>query len=393
MFSAELTQQAVRNLRRSVRSDLPGLHRSLGRLNRWLLAERKAAEVAGGEHWRPEAPAGMEPLLRSVLIQAERILARNEKTSWREPLLEFYFEGTNFLRVMEGYDASYATCLRAEERSLRIKLFCVDPAARMREAIGRARTVVFYSATLAPPAYFLNMFGCAQETPVLRLPSPYPPERLHLLIDDRTSTFFRERDATGPRVADAIHALVSGRRGNYLCFFPAYKYMDDVHEMFRALHPEWTTLVQNPEMTEEERERFLSRFDQENPETLVGFAVMGGIFGEGIDLVGDRLSGAVVVGVGLPGLCAERDLIRSFFDEKLASGFEYAYQYPGMNRVLQAVGRVIRSDEDRGVVLLIDCRYRTARYRDLFPREWRPVTASEPGVIAGTVAAFWARHR
>jgi DNA excision repair protein ERCC-2 len=208
-------------------------------------------------------------------------------------------------------------------------------------------------------------------------------------VDAGTSTYFRDRARTAGRVAEAIHALCAARRGNYLCFFPSYAYLQMVHDAFGAGGPGWEVLVQTPSMAEAEREAFLARFDAENPGRLVGFAVLGGVFGEGIDLAGERLCGAVVVGVGLPGPSPERELVRTYFQEKLAAGFEYAYQYPGMNRVLQAAGRVIRSETDRGVVLLVDRRYASARYRRLFPDEWRPVGLPDAGGIARHVSAFW----
>ena len=142
-------------------------------------------------------------------------------------------------------------------------------------------------------------------------------------------------------------------------------------------------------MSENERADYLQHFKRDNPSTLVGFAVMGGIFGEGIDLAGDRLSGAVVVGVGLPGISLERDLIREYFARTINAGFEYAYQYPGINRVLQAAGRVIRSETDRGVVLLIDQRYATFRYRSLLLNQWETIRIENHRQLADELGKFW----
>jgi DNA excision repair protein ERCC-2 len=162
-----------------------------------------------------------------------------------------------------------------------------------------------------------------------------------------------------------------------------------VHDLFKENNPETKTIVQTSGLTEDERDRFLQRFKQENPDTLVGFVVMGGIFGEGIDLLGDRLSGAVIVGVGLPAISAERELIRDFFAYTSQAGFEYAYIYPGMNRVLQAAGRVIRSENDRGVVLLIDQRFSNYQYKTLFPEEWDPFRVQNETGLKNVLEDFW----
>ncbi len=391
MFSAELAKQPILALRRSVRKRLPDLYRSLGRINRWMVTARNVTDAAGGQRSDPQPPSGMAPLLRAAVHQADRWLIRNENADWRDDLIDFYFTVTNFLRILDAYDHTYATCYESDGRQLRIKLFCIDPSGQLGQAIGRGRSVVFFSATLSPSAYFLDLFGCDPVTPFFALPSPYPKANLKLLVDGSTSTYFNERQSTSPSVVEAIRAITSGKPGNYLCFFPSYAYMAMVHDAFSTRYPLTATLVQTPAMSESERDDYLNRFGHLNPETetLIGFAVMGGIFGEGIDLAGDRLSGAIIIGVGLPALSPERELIRSYFADTHEAGFEYAYQYPGMNRVLQAAGRVIRSAEDRGVVLLLDRRYRTHRYRTLFPDDWRPVMAAAPQDIKRIVTHFW----
>jgi DNA excision repair protein ERCC-2 len=210
-----------------------------------------------------------------------------------------------------------------------------------------------------------------------------------VLVQDRIRTQFKSRGESLEQVVEAIASLVRGRAGNYLVYFPSYQYLNDVQGAFALKYPEVAMLIQRPAMTEAEREKFLAEFSVEHGETLVGFAVLGGIFGEGIDLVGERLIGAVIVGVGLPQLCVERDLIRDYFQSRNGMGFDFAYTFPGMNRVLQAIGRVIRSERDRGVVLLIDTRFAETRYRRLFPSWWRAVRVRSGGDIAGALGAFW----
>jgi DNA excision repair protein ERCC-2 len=205
------------------------------------------------------------------------------------------------------------------------------------------------------------------------------------------STLFNNREATVPAVTDMIAETVRQKQGNYLIFFPSYTYMQMVFEAFTARQEDTDIILQNSSMTEEERDSFLERFSTENRRTLVGFAVMGGIFGEGIDLVGDRLTGAVIIGVGLPAICLERELIREYFNQSAGAGFEFAYQYPGMTRVLQAAGRVIRTEKDRGVVMLIDKRFTESRYRTLFPKEWRPVHVPSAERLHEVLQKFWGK--
>ncbi|MBN2125594.1 MAG: ATP-dependent DNA helicase, partial [Deltaproteobacteria bacterium] len=267
------------------------------------------------------------------------------------------------------------------------------PSANLENALDRCGTAVFFSATMTPVDYFKRLLGCGESVKTLVLGSPFPPENLCVLIAEGVSTRYRLRDRTKERLARMLASIAGHRRGNYLFFFPSYEYMRMVHEVFASLVTGAEILLQGPGMVEEERERFLDRFRCENPDTLAGFAVMGGIFGEGIDLVGDRLDGAVVVGVGLPGISPENELIRDYFQEKGGSGFDYAYLYPGINRVLQAAGRVIRTGEDRGVVLLIDDRFSSSRYRPLLPGEWRPVRFHTLQDLESILSEFWEGSR
>ncbi len=270
-----------------------------------------------------------------------------------------------------------------------VKLFCIDPARQMREAQERGIAAVFFSATLTPAGYFKRMFGCSETAAELILSSPFPPENLLIAIAGNVSTLYARREKTKDEIAQIILSMIQQKKGNYLVFFPSYEYLKLVHESFSALDAHVDIITQIAGMTETEREWFISRFSRDNRETLVGFAVLGGVFGEGIDLAGDRLAGAVIVGVGLPALCLERDLIREYYAVQSGEGFEFAYLYPGFNKVLQAAGRVIRSEEDRGAVLLIDSRFTSERYRELFPGEWRPVTIHNDAHLFKTAQKFW----
>jgi DNA excision repair protein ERCC-2 len=315
-------------------------------------------------------------------------LVKNQPAEFREALLALYFRLHSFRRTAEDYDERFVTIIESDS-SIMVRLFCLDPSLLLRKALARGKAAIFFSATLTPMDYYRTLLGGVPEDSVLQLASPFPPENLAVLIHDRIQTHFKGRAESLGNVVEAIGTLVSGRPGNYLVYFPSYQYLNAVLQEFQVCHPTFPVLVQRPGMTEPERDAFLAAFSVEHGETIVGFAVLGGIFGEGIDLVGERLIGAVIVGVGLPQLCVERNLIRDYFQQQNGSGFEYAYTFPGMNRVLQAIGRVIRSETDRGVVLLIDARFNEVRYRRLFLAWWKYMRVRHSDGLQQAVEHFW----
>jgi DNA excision repair protein ERCC-2 len=416
MFSAELNTREIREVKHALKQDAPRCAKALARLASSMLklsapaAEwpdlPKASDPSTELNLFPpqsrasvsparssvkcsrEFPEALMPPLEDALKVAEAWLARNEPAAFRENLLELYFRLHSFQRTAELYDERYVTIVEPGA-SVRVRLFCLDPSLLLRQALARGKAAVFFSATLTPIDYYCSLLGGSPEDPLLQLPSPFPPERLAVLVQERIRTHFKARAETLADVVEAIRALIQGRPGNYLVYLPSYQYLTAVQEQFHALEPGVPILVQRPGMSEPERDAFLAAFAVEHGQTLVGFAVMGGVFGEGIDLVGDRLIGAVIVGVGLPQLCVERDLIRDYFQAQIGTGFDYAYTFPGMNRVLQATGRVIRSEKDRGVVLLIDARFKDQRYRRLFPSWWQPVRVRSVTEVQHELRRFW----
>jgi len=389
MFSAEVWKQPFLDLRRALKKELPDLHRQMGRINAVFVKRRKACEAAGNRMAEKDPPEDLLPMLRRFLISAERWLTKNIKSSFREDLLALFFAAGGFIKISEQYGENYTTCMEKTGEDLKIRLFCTDPAAPLGNALARCRAAVFFSATLTPMAYFKKVFGCDPAARERIYPSPFPPENLFVLLSDRISTRYRHRTETAGAVTRFLFRFVSGKAGNYLLFFPSYEYMNRIHAGFSERYPEVDTLLQATEMTEDERDRFLSWFSADRMKSRAGFVVMGGIFGEGIDLVGERLSGAAIVGVGLPGISLERDLIRDYFDRHLQAGFEFAYLFPGMIRVLQAAGRVIRTENDRGVILLIEQRFATLQYRRLLPENWRPIRVDEGIEFEKTLGRFW----
>ena len=305
-------------------------------------------------------------------------------------LLQLYFDFRAWLRVADGYDEHYITQVSLTGGQVLARQLCLDPSDFLNASFALGRAAVLFSATLAPPSYYRDILGCP-EARCVALPSPFPRENLGLFCACRVSTTYRSRAASLDEVCRLLAAMTEGRTGNYLAFFPSYAYLNQAAQRFAELFPQIPTLLQQPGMGDSERETFLAQFSAASGETLLGFAVMGGVFGEGVDLVGDRLIGAAVVGVGLPQVNPVREMLRRYFEGSRGSGFAYAYQYPGMNKVLQAAGRVIRTPNDQGVVLLIDERFTWEDYRALLPAHWngcRPVLSASQ--LADELRAFWA---
>ena len=388
MFSAKLRKSEFLELRRAVKNHLPAVYRAAGKINSWMLDARKRIREAGGFQSEAQLPKGLEPLLRVFLRVSERWLAKNQSTPYREIVMERYFETSGFLRVWDQFDDSYVTCRQVTGRDLQVKLFCLDPSSHLKLALRRSRSVVFFSATMTPARYFQDILGCEPTVTRLAIPSPFPKKHLKVLIAGGISTYYAQREQSVDRIMALVQSFIHSKKGNYLCFFPSYAYMTMVVDRFEKPQGDVKILVQEREMDDADRAHYLGRFSAQNNQTLVGFAVMGGIFGEGIDLVGERLSGAVIVGVGLPAICAERDLIRRYFDKR-GAGFDFAYRFPGINRVLQAAGRVIRTDQDRGAVLLVDQRFCRSTYQGLLPDQWATTMVGSERQLEKRLKQFW----
>jgi DNA excision repair protein ERCC-2 len=371
MFSARLDKGVFLRLRRRLKIEQPDIYKALGRINTWLATARRQCQNSGGHYVDGELPEDLLERLRDFLWMAEKWLIRNERSDFRPDLLTLFFECARFIKVGEIYDARFATVYETTGQDLSIKLYCINPAHLLREVWQRSRCAILFSATLAPASYYRNILGSDEQAKGINIASPFPSTNLAVFAADTISTLYRQRKTSCERVARVISTLVRQRTGNYMVFFPSYAYMEMVHRQFIRQCPDVETIVQAPDMDDNQRVCFLDRFVVRVSRTLVGFVVMGGVFGEGIDLKGERLTAAAIVGVGLPGISPERELIREHFQAQDHSGFEFAYQYPGMNRVLQAAGRVIRSNNDRGIVVLIDSRYGQHRYNHLLPVHWK----------------------
>lgn len=311
----------------------------------------------------------------------------------REQVLEFYFQIRTFLNVYETLDDKYITYADyAGNGAFRLHLQCMDPSTNLNNYLSKGRCAVFFSATLLPVTYYREQLAGREEDYAIYAPSPFSSAKRLLMIGRDVSTRYATR---GPvqyqRIAEYVRDFVQSRSGNYLVFFPSYRMLEDVQPYLESalMRNKIQLYIQENNMTESDREEFLSHFQDISDDTVIGLCVMGGIFGEGIDLKNDQLIGAVIVGTGLPMVCTENELFRRYFDQRNNSGFAYAYQYPGMNKVLQAAGRVIRTDDDRGAILLLDERFLQQGYQQLFPREWYPYEVVDRDSMRVHLSRFW----
>ena len=301
-----------------------------------------------------------------------------------------------FRTAADHYDRRFATFVEVEGEDVRVRLVCLDPAGILRPILQKAEARVLFSATLTPNDYFADILGGDRDSVLVRFASPFPTDRVCVAVCDGVSTRYEDREQSYRSIVSYIAATVSARRGNYMVYLPSYAYLDKVYTRFRKKYPRIKTVVQKPGMTAAERDAFISSFTPDAKELQIGFCVLGGSFSEGVDLPGRSLIGAVIVGVGIPGLSNERNIMREYYDESRdtgeggGEGYAYAYTYPGMNHVLQAAGRVIRRPEDYGVIVLIDDRYAAEPYLHLYPEHWEQLSAvGDAPSLYEYLSSFW----
>lgn len=391
MFSAELCRRQFSGIKRALGKSAPRLCKRLGAVIKAFAALALECPDDSKTAVQQELCEELYYSSEHAANELERWLKEHDKGNDRyDDILQLYFDCLTFARTAELFDSRYVTLIDTNNHDVRVKLLCVDPSALLNRALSRARSAVLFSATLTPLHYYKEILGGREQDETLRLPSPFDPDRLRLLLCSTVSTAYRDREGSYDQVTEIIAATVQGRTGNYMVYFPSYGYLEQVYGLFVSLYPHIPTLMQRQGMTEPEREDFLARFEAQSDQTLVGFAVMGGAFSEGVDLQGERLIGTIIVGVGLAQLNPEQDIVRDYFARENSMGFEYAYMYPGMNKVLQAAGRVIRGEDDRGVVVLIDRRFARRDYLALFPTHWHGcLNAKSTAQVAQSLKEFW----
>lgn len=359
------------------------------------LREGKDGALCGFAHTRTP-PSELYEIFGTLLSETERALFRataekNEENTARVRLIrDFYYTVRRFADVLSAFDDGYEMFLSYADGTLDLTLFCINPAKQIAARIAKGHGAVFFSATLTPLSYYRSVLGGDGSSEVLEVASPFTKGQLSVSVMDKISLRYSERERTLPAVLRVVAATVSARRGNYMIFSPSFAYSEALAAAFSRKYPKIRTLVQKKAMTDGERRDFLSAFEKEDGSYLVAFCVMGGIYSEGIDLFGDRLIGCVVVGIGMPTLSPEREAIRAYFDERADAGTPYAYLYPGLNRVLQAAGRVIRREDDRGAVVLIDDRFDDPLYRKHLPALWSDLSfVGDAAALRARLDAFW----
>lgn len=389
MYSASICLNDVIETRKFVKPYSQTLWKKLGKVKKQLEELRQNC----GE-WKVQENAGVLPIsLLSVQGELDQLLEESPAQEVVDGILDFYFEVRDFLNISELVDDNYVVYTAFDENGrFYMKLFCVNPAENLQKCLDKGNSTVFFSATLLPLQYYRKMLSTRSENFGMYVESPFEQKKRCLMIcRDVSSKYTRRGYEEYRKIAEYIARMSWQKKGNYMVFFPSYRLMEDVYQVYQdEFSVSWVRCIsQHASMTELEREEFLEEFTEETEETLVGFCVMGGIFSEGIDLIGDRLIGAAVVGTGLPQVNCEREILKGYYDEKGEQGFDYAYRYPGMNKVLQAAGRVIRTKEDTGAILLMDERFLNRDYRNLFPREWNDACTCTLGNVEKHLQAFW----
>lgn len=394
MYSAELCKEDFLAVKKLVKGEAPRFAKRLEACNKILLAMKKECEnykmLDNISHF------GIQ--LMNVLSETDRYLEECVDKEVRETVLDFYFQVRSFLNIYDGLDENYVIYTEYQENGrFVLKLFCVNPAANLQKCLDKGNSAVFFSATLLPIQYYKRLLSTEKDNYAVYIDSSFDTKKRLLMngVDVSTRYTMRSREMY-QRYAIYIFRVVKAKMGNYLIFFPSYRFMEDVYQEFTQLlasdEEEMELIIQQKHMDEEERENFLRAFEMGREKSLIGFGVLGGIFSEGIDLTNEKLIGTLIIGTGLPQVCNEREILKSYFDQKGLYGFDYAYRYPGMNKVLQAAGRVIRTEDDRGVILLLDERFQREKGKEIFPKEWADCERCRLDIVEEKIRLFWEKQ-
>lgn len=439
MYSAQLYKEDILAVKKIMKLHNHAIARTLDKCNKAMLDFKRECET----YSVCESVGVLTFHLMRLLSQMEEFFEKPREFPDKKTVMDFYFELRNFVNIYDLVDENYVIYNELQEDGrFMIKLFCVDPSKNLQKCIDKSVSTIFFSATLLPINYYKRLLSTKEDNYAIYAQSTFDEtQRLLAFGRDVSTKYTRRGPAEYAKIAQYIRAAIRGKEGNYMVFFPSYKMMQDVCEVFvsaelengkwdevllneesliceqdsegrmnaeiQAFHldeivednigrsaviDKQTTLtitMQRSNMNEAEREEFLQSFEREDNGTLVAFCVMGGIFGEGIDLKNDRLIGAIIVGTGLPQISNEREILKQFYDKQGLSGFDYAFRYPGINKVLQAAGRVIRTQEDRGIIVLLDERFLQSDYDALYPREWKERIVGDVSQLEKEILHFW----
>lgn len=384
MYSALLYKDDFLEVKRLIKDKSAKMSRLLDHCNNDLLLLKRECD----DFEVLDNADGLVMHLLSLMTEYEIFLQEGFITEGKEEILGLFLNIRHFLNMYELYDDSYTIYTDYEGDRFRIKLQCMDPSKNLLTCLNKGRSAVLFSATLLPIQYYMEQLGGKQEDYAVYAPSSFLPEnRLIMIGNDVSTKYTRRNEREYRKVLKYIKDFTGSKMGNYMVFFPSYQLLQEIVEL--AGGELEGLVVQSSNMTETEKESFLDEFIENPRKSRIGFCVMGGIFSEGIDLKNNRLIGAVIVGTGLPMVCNERELFRGYFDERNGAGFDYAYLYSGMNKVFQSAGRVIRTKEDKGAILLLDDRFTQKQYYNLFPREWFPNVSVNYNSMKNILETFW----
>lgn len=388
MYSAALIKEHVLLAKKLVKGRSERLVTQLERLNKALLEMKRECETC----LILDDAAHIAMILTALFEIFEKFMDEYKEFEGREQVLDFYFEVRRFLGIYERVDEHYRIYADfLDNGDFCLKLLCVNPIVNIKECLDQGNSTVFFSATMLPIRYYRELLSNEPEDYAVYVDSPFDREkRLLMAATDVTSRYTRRNESEYRKILRYIYEMAEAKKGNYIVFFPSYQYMAQVYELMEEEeNPGITCAAQSPRMTDAEREEFLLEFEQERETSFVAFCVMGGLFSEGIDLKQDKLIGVAIVGTGLPMVCTEQEILRGYFDETGQDGYAFAYRYPGMNKVLQAAGRVIRTVHDTGVILLLDDRFLSRDYQELFPREWNDYKKVTLRNVRQQLNTFW----
>ena len=388
MYSAVLVKEEILTVKKLVRGKDRKLEAALEKCNRQMLEWKRECET----YTIYESIGAFAFSLMRLMSLLDIFLQSRGEMPERKEVTEFYLNLRHFMNMFERVDENYVLYSDFDETDrFCLHLYCVNPSVNLQECLERGKSTIFFSATLLPVNYYKNLLSSKKDNYAVYADSAFREEQRLLFIGrDVSSLYTRRTLGEFHRIALYIQQVLRAKKGNYLIFFPSYRFMEDVYEQFLTVNEqEADCMMQSGNMNEADREEFIQEFSNPRGKSLAAFCVLGGIFSEGIDLKEDLLIGVLIVGTGLPQICNQREILKEYYQEENGQGFDYAYQYPGMDKVLQAAGRVIRTASDRGIIGLLDERFLRSDYRQLFPREWSQYEVHTLDSLPEALEAFW----
>ena len=392
MYSERIVKEDVLAVKRLLKNHSKKVTRALERVNQILLAYKRECEDYEIYDLNTHSINDLVFALMRLASEMEKFLQRPLTIPERDEVMEFYFSLRNFLSIYDLVDEHYVIYTSMQEDgTFALKLYCADPSANLQNCLDKARSTMFFSGTLLPIGYYKRLLSTEPENYAVYAHSVFTPDQRLLFVGtDVSSKYTRRTPEEYVRIASYIKKISLAKQGNYIAFFPSYKMMLEVEQSFEYLAGEAVDIIiQQQNMREQHREEFLREFQEVRGRSMVAFCVMGGIFGEGVDLREDQLIGAIIIGTGIPQIGGESEILKNYFDERDGNGFDYVYRFPGMNKVQQAAGRVIRTLSDVGVIALLDERFLQRDNRRLFPREWEDYRTVDLEHVDGLLADFW----